>query len=271
MQLTFDDVPAEEIPAEAPEEWRDVVGYENYQVSSLGRIWSKPRMSANGRYPVGGRFRVLSLWQSPTSPGYFLYQVRLGAADGSKKTLKVHQLVARAFHGACPAGQVVRHGPNGSLDNRTSQICYGDMKQNNGDDKARDGTLPIGEAHGMAKLTMEIVGECRRRCAAGATHADLAAEFGVGEAAMGLAISGRNWTTCPVPPVNGSRTGARHQRAKLTEGMVIEARRRHAAGELVNTLAKEYGLRWATVNNAVRGTSWRDVPMPGAVSTSDLR
>lgn len=51
-----------------------------------------------------------------------------------------------------------------------------------------------GEKHNAAKLTDEIVLECRRRYAAGGIMAkDLAKEFGVSGTSMQKAINGENW------------------------------------------------------------------------------
>ena len=50
-----------------------------------------------------------------------------------------------------------------------------------------------GEKHPMAKLSTEIVLECRRRFAAGQTQTALAAEFGVSVSAMNYAVRGKRW------------------------------------------------------------------------------
>jgi hypothetical protein len=54
-------------------------------------------------------------------------------------------------------------------------------------------TQPRGSAHGCAKLTEDIVRECRRRHAAGESARSLAREFGVSKVAMGNAVSARTW------------------------------------------------------------------------------
>jgi hypothetical protein len=91
------------------EEWRPVVGYEGrYDVSSLGRVWS--HCSA----------RTLSGW----GKGSYL-KVQL---DG--KTWFVHQLVAFAFIGPRPDGQVVRHLDDDHMRNRADNLAYGTQAQN---------------------------------------------------------------------------------------------------------------------------------------------
>lgn len=48
--------------------------------------------------------------------------------------------------------------------------------------------------------------------------------------------------------------------AKLTRGIVVELRRRRAAGEGANALAKEFGVHPDSVRNAVSGKTWANVP-----------
>jgi hypothetical protein len=50
-----------------------------------------------------------------------------------------------------------------------------------------------------AKLTAEIVRECRLRAAAGEAKIALAREFGIGKNAMIAAINGRSWRHVPIP------------------------------------------------------------------------
>lgn len=62
------------------EEWKDISGYENYQISSYGNIWSKNRnrmlKTINDKYG----YKVINLYNS-----------------GKLKSLKVHRLVGKAF------------------------------------------------------------------------------------------------------------------------------------------------------------------------------
>lgn len=185
------------LPSEAGEEWRAVAGFEGaYEVSSLGRVRSLDRtITCANRW--GGvsvkrlRGKMLKLlWDTAGYQQVCLYR------DSQGTPRPVHKLVAVAFIGRCPDGEEVRHGPNGKLDNRASQLCYGtpdDQKL----DMLRDGTQIYGEEVKTAKLTAEIVMECRRRVANGESKAALALEFGVSKSAMGFAVTGRNWGHLP--------------------------------------------------------------------------
>jgi hypothetical protein len=66
------------------EEWRDVVGYEEYfQVSNLGRIFSKRTNKI--------------LKQTISKTGYFTCASKIGGRKGISICFKIHRLVAEAF------------------------------------------------------------------------------------------------------------------------------------------------------------------------------
>lgn len=163
-----------------PEHWLPVVGYEGlYEVSDLGRIYSIPRPGVRG-----GMLR-------PTSRNAYLC-VGLSRA-GSRTTPAIHVLVARAFLGPRPDGQYVCHGPAGPRDNSVANLSYGTPAKNCGPDRYRDDTILIGTRAPIAKLTDEIVRECRIRVAAGEPKAALAREFGVSKTAIIFAVRGTTW------------------------------------------------------------------------------
>ncbi len=176
------------------EEWRPVpmAGFSDiYQVSDLGRVRSLDRMV----WTKGHRSLRLQqgrlLTPTPNTNGYLRVRLRNGEAH---ITPDVHRLVLGAFVGPCPPGQVARHGPGGQQDNRLVNLCYGTPAENNGADKYRDGTILLGEACHSAKLTGEIVRLCRMRYAAGGVSTvSLAAEYGVCQAAMWNAVTGKTW------------------------------------------------------------------------------
>jgi NUMOD4 motif/HNH endonuclease len=167
-------------PSDEPERWLPIADYEGlYEVSDLGRVRSLPRRHAGGRV-------LKPCYSGPVA------KVNL-SRDGRNWTFSIHVLVARAFLGPCPDGHEVCHGPAGRRDNRLVNLSYGTRLKNNSEDKRRDGTLPAGVRNGRARLTDEIVRECRRRAAAGESCRALALEFGVEDTAMLKAVAGTAW------------------------------------------------------------------------------
>jgi hypothetical protein len=53
-----------------------------------------------------------------------------------------------------------------------------------------------------------------------------------------------------------AQQGSKNPLAKLTEGIVLEARRRFAAGERQRALAREYGVSPAALCQAISGKNW---------------
>jgi hypothetical protein len=173
----------------------------------------------------------------------------------------VHQLVADSFLGPCPVGLETLHGPNGKLDNRADQLRY-DTHQVNCDEMVRDGTRRTGEDHWNAVLTEELVAELRRRNAGMESYDTLAREFDLNPGAVASAVKGVVWKDCEVPPVRGKRRGERHQDAKLTDAIVYECRCRHAQGAPILPMSKQYGVSYPAMFNAIKGKTWKHVPMP---------
>lgn len=54
--------------------------------------------------------------------------------------------------------------------------------------------------------------------------------------------------------------GERHGRAKLTDDLVIEARRRAALDEMVEDIARDMGLPYRRLLDAVAGRRWKHIP-----------
>ena len=58
----------------------------------------------------------------------------------------------------------------------------------------------------------------------------------------------------------GRYEGEKNPRARLTEALVISLRKSYRHGDTIMKLAKENGLPWNTVGNAVKGYTWRHLP-----------
>lgn len=94
-----------------------------------------------------GRVRSLKAWRGQTNPRILATalnrgaypQLQLVAADGSVHTHRVHVLVAEAFIGPRPYGEVLRHLNGDPVDNRLSNLAYG-TAADNARDSVRHGT-----------------------------------------------------------------------------------------------------------------------------------
>src|SRR5512139_228904 len=117
------------------EEWRPVVGFPGYEVSSHGRVRSLDRtvVRSDG---IPQRVKSCVLRPTPTSEGYLRVGLR---HDGTERKKGVHVLVATAFHGPCPDGLECRHLNGDPADNRPDNLLWGTPSENTLD-RVRHGT-----------------------------------------------------------------------------------------------------------------------------------
>ena len=116
------------------ERWLPVVGYEGfYGVSDFGRVRSLPHWRrSKGDSRSFNRGRILK----PSPVGDYL---RVGLSkDGRARSIDVHRLVAAAFIGPCPPGQLVRHLDGDGQNNTLANLAYGTPGDNELD-KVRHG------------------------------------------------------------------------------------------------------------------------------------
>lgn len=125
--------------------------------------------------------------------GYLGVPVRVG----DRKTIKsVHVLVAEAFHGPRPPGQVVRHKDGVNTDNRPAVLEYGTRKDNAADAR-RHGTARFGENHPNAKLTAEDVVGVKFALQCGVPRKAIAAQLNVSLSAIHDIAQRRRWRDEP--------------------------------------------------------------------------
>ena len=119
------------------ERWLPVVGYEGmYEVSDQGRVRSLDRVDAIGRR-CRGRLRA-----TPPAGRRGYPRVSL-TVSGRNRYAYVHDLVAMAFIGPKPDGQVTRHRNDVATDNRVENLQYGTQAENLADARRNGG---IGQA-----------------------------------------------------------------------------------------------------------------------------
>lgn len=88
----------------------------------------------------GTDFRELKGWNHYYKRWNQYYKRYALKVNGERKLMYGQRLVLIAFVGHPPnPGDVARHGPNGSLDNRPCQLQWGSHKENLHDDRKRDG------------------------------------------------------------------------------------------------------------------------------------
>lgn len=106
--------------------WKEINGFNNYQVSSEGRIRRTERIITNKR----GRkmhFKEIIMKPEITHNGYH----RVGLyVNGRLYHKRVATLVAEAFHGAKPIGTEIDHVDGDKLNNTPENLRYVTHKEN---------------------------------------------------------------------------------------------------------------------------------------------
>jgi hypothetical protein len=162
------------------EQWRPIEGYENYDVSDLGRVRrirgvTKPRHVKD------------ALKLSVGSCGYS--QISL-CRNGQKKTHLVHRLVMQAFCGEAPDGHEVAHLDGNTENNCLSNLEYVTPKVNQSH-CVRHGTAMRGATHGMAKLNEMQVRIIKRL--RGLSQREVGEIFGICQVNVSGILRGKIW------------------------------------------------------------------------------
>ena len=111
------------------EEWRDVVGWDNYLVSSYGRIVSKFYEYEHDGAMYRKNASILKPTHNGCRPGYLT--VMLSAGKYFRKRITVHKIVATAFvQNPCNL-PVVNHKDENTLNNRADNLEWCTQAYNN--------------------------------------------------------------------------------------------------------------------------------------------
>lgn len=102
------------------ERWLPIPGYDGYEVSDQGRVWSHKT----------SRFLRPATIRRDASASTTYLSVCLYSSTGSRPWT-VHRLVMLAFVGPCPDGLQTRHLNGDSMNNALDNLAYGTASENN--------------------------------------------------------------------------------------------------------------------------------------------
>lgn len=124
---------------------KTIPNFPDYQITKDGRVWSKPRMSAQ-KHKIGGQ------WLKPRNRmGYPAVQLQ-------RQTCSIHRLVLETFIGPCPDGMECRHLNGIRTDNHLINLCWGTHSENQFDAVQHKTHVDNrGEKHPLSKLKEQDV------------------------------------------------------------------------------------------------------------------
>lgn len=163
------------------EEWRQVVGWPEYEVSNLGRI--KRVCSAMGA-TVGA---IVNPFKSKNN------YLRVGLSrNGSVKTRLVHRLVAEAWIGPV-AGMDVCHNNGIRHDNRLENLRI-DTRKGNMRDIYKHDTHIRGERCGTNKHSEALMRQIKEEIKAGGVVRQIALKYEIPATTLYGVAHGRTWS-----------------------------------------------------------------------------
>lgn len=157
------------------EKWAVIPGYPKYQVSNLGNVLG----------PRGLRKHVLD------KNGYPYFSISL--SNGTCKNFWIHKLVCQMFNGPKPFESAQALHRNGIKTDVRAENLYWGSHQQNMDDMVRQGASSVGERHGKAVLTWDIIREIRKQHSEGISKIELARKFLVSPQNIGYIIRHKTW------------------------------------------------------------------------------
>ena len=154
----------------APEYWKDIEGFPNYQISNLGNVWSKKTNRILKPYKTNRGYLTVGFW-----------------LDGKKKRLSIHRLVAQAFLTNPQNFPEVNHINGYKTDNNLDNLEWA---------TGRNNILHAYQA-GLrkTKLSETQVVEIRNLIQQGLTQREIAFKFNVSHSTIGEINRCKIWTS----------------------------------------------------------------------------
>jgi len=160
----------------------DIPGFPGYRVTADGRIQSVWR---KGTTEWAADWRDLS--PSSDAKGYLGLTI---CSRTRRRKVRVHRLVAEAFHPNPENLPCVRHLDGNNRNNAADNLAWGTYADNE-HDKIAHGTWDM--RRGGGKLTAAQREDAVVRVARGELHADVARLFGVSRPTISRLVSGKTW------------------------------------------------------------------------------
>lgn len=173
--------------------WKDIPNYVgHYQVSSLGRVKSLPRVIVKSK---GGKVYLAEKYLRFNLVNHY-YSVMLYNKEKNiiPKLIRVHRFVAEAFVENPENKPYINHKNLDKLDNRATNLEFCTPKENTNHAK-ENGRLVVtnGEINGMSKLKASDVVKIKEMLRDGYMQKEIALIFNVCQNCISRIKTGKRW------------------------------------------------------------------------------
>lgn len=201
----------------------------------------------------------------------FKYGSGYGVVRYGRKNYNAHRLSYAMANGGVPDGMIICHRCDNPSCVNPDHLFAGTYHDNTRDmiQKGRK-CDSSGERNGQAKLRSTQVVEIRKRYAVGdISHHELAEQYNVSTALIGLITQGKVWPKCGGPISDGmiirnkrpsKVSGERNHKAKMTADKVVALRERYASGGItMRKIGELFGICPQTACSIIHRKKWRHV------------
>lgn len=193
--------------------------------------------------------------------GYGFFNLR-------KKTYKAHRWSYEKFIGPIHSGMCICHKCDNPSCVNPDHLFAGTTQENTAD-KVKKRRQAMGGAHGMSKITEDIVVEIIEMNNTGSfLQTDIAAKFGITNQQVNNILSGRSWkhisaTRIGVNFNNNNNVGTKNKSSKLKDSDVKEIRSLYRSGVSQREIGRRYNISHFHAGKIAKGISWAHIAMEG--------
>lgn len=165
-----------------------ITGYPGYYVTKFGEVYSRISRCSRPGPPI---WYKKVLWKKN---GYWAVTLHVPKHVHPRRQVNVyvHRLVLETFVGKCPPGMECLHKDGNKGNCRLANLRWDTRVANRSDMKVH-GSRPIGETHGLHRLTRDNVLSIRRMLRQGVLHRDIALTFGIHKSTVSHIAVGSTW------------------------------------------------------------------------------
>ena len=185
--------------------WKNIEGFDYYQVSNHGRVKSltrthqrqNPKHKQFKQTITVGKEKIINGWDRKGKNGKLVKVCVALRKDGKTYVHAVHTLVLSAFVGSRPDGMECCHNDGNPKNNNLENLRWDTHKENMADcmqhGRKTNPPLHYGDAHPNSKLNDKMVSDIRLIPYYHGLFANISREYGISSAHASRIWNGEGW------------------------------------------------------------------------------